>query len=113
MITNGHVLYPVNKLVDDDLCDVAKKEVRKPTQVKHKVWKKLKNGLYGYRIVKTGKKRLSAEQLVVAEQGSPSAGAELHEKLKSSINSQTGMWSFNNFNFKTITKRKYSEVGDL
>ena len=66
-----------------------------PIQVKKKVWTKLKNGLYGYRIVKTVKKLLSAEQLMVPEQGSPSAGAKLHEKFKSSMNSQTGGRSFN------------------
>ena len=108
--TNEYVRSPVN--VDDDLCDVAKKEVREPPQVKKKVWMKLKNGLYGYRIVKTGKKQLSAEQLVVPEQGSPSAGAKLHENFKSSISSKTGGLGVSNSKFKTSTKRKYVEVGD-
>ena len=108
--TTEYVRSPVN--VDDDLCDVAKKEVREPPQVKKKVWTKLKNGLYGYRIVKTGKKQLSAKQLVVPEQGSPSAGAKLHENFKSSISSKTGGLGVSNSKFKTSTKRKYFEVGD-
>ena len=109
--TIEYVRSPVN--VKDDLCGVAKKEIREPPQVKKKVWTKLKNGLYGYRIVKTGKKQLSAEQLVVPGQGSPSAGAKLHEKFKSSISSKSVGLGVRNLQFKTSTKRKYFEVGDL
>ena len=116
--SSEHVNVPTSmiqaKCVSDNCDKVTKKEnkVRNENKPK-KVWMKLSNGLYGYRVRKTAVKRLAGDKLSESEHGPSSVGIQkwvpcFSEKLTQNIKQLMG-----NSSKMTSTKRKFEGGGDL
>ena len=104
----------VNVSIQSKATKVTKKEneVRNVNKPK-KVWMKLSNGLYGYRVRKTAVKRLAGDKLSESEHGLSSVGIQKWVPGFSEKSTQNIQQLMGNSSKMTSTKRKFEGGGGL